>query len=73
MKPDRRSYAAAYKAEAVRLANERSKTTSVARDLGVCSTTHQRLVDLATEHSDNPFSGNGKILAPVCVTDFVQK
>ena len=35
MKPDRRSYNAAYKAEAVRLAVERNNVTSVARDLGI--------------------------------------
>ncbi|MFY8052833.1 MAG: transposase [Armatimonadaceae bacterium] len=59
MKPDRRSYDAAYKAEAVRLAVERNNVTSVARDLGIGSTTLQRWVDLATEHPDNPFPGNG--------------
>ena len=59
IKPDRRSYDATYKAEAVRLAVERNNVTSVARDLGIGSTTLQRWVDLATEHPDNPFPGNG--------------
>jgi transposase len=59
MKPDRRSYNAAYKAEAVRLAVERDNVTSVARDLGIGSTTLQRWVDLSTEHPENPFPGNG--------------
>ena len=59
MKPDRRSYDAAYKAEAVRLAVERNNVTSVARDLGIGSTTLQRWVDLANEHPENPFPGNG--------------
>ena len=59
MKPDRRSYNAAYKAEAVRLAVERNNVTSVARDLGIGSTTLQRWVDLSMEHPENPFPGNG--------------
>ena len=59
MNPDRRSYDAAYKAEAVRLAVERNNVTSVARDLGNGSTTLQRWVDLAHEHPENPFPGNG--------------
>jgi transposase len=59
MKLDRRSYDAAYKAEAVRLAVERNNVTSVARDLGIGSTTLQRWVDLANEHPENPFPGNG--------------
>ena len=59
MNPDRRSYNAAYKAEAVRLAVERNNVTSVARDLGIGSTTLQRWVDLSMEHPENPFPGNG--------------
>ena len=59
MKSECRSYDAAYKAEAVRLAVERNIVTSVYRDLGVGSTTLQRWVDHATEHPDNPFPGNG--------------
>jgi len=59
MKPDRRSYDAAYKAEAVRLAVERNNVTSVARDLGIGSTTLQRWVDLANEHPEYPFPENG--------------
>ncbi len=59
MKPDRRSYNAAYEAEVVRLAVERNNVTSVARDLGIGSTTLQRWVDLSTEHSEKPFPGNG--------------
>lgn len=35
MKPDRRSYDADYKAEAVRLAVERNNVSSVERDLGI--------------------------------------
>jgi transposase-like protein len=35
MKPERRSYDAAYKSEAVRLIVERDNVTSVARDLGI--------------------------------------
>ncbi|MEY4916080.1 MAG: hypothetical protein RJA02_2349 [Armatimonadota bacterium] len=61
MKPDRRSYDAAYKAVAVHLAVERNNVTSVARDLGIGSTTLQRWVDLANEHPENPFPGNGNI------------
>ncbi len=38
MTPDRRSYDAADKAEAVRLAVERNNVTSVSRDLGIGST-----------------------------------
>ena len=60
MKPDRRSYNAAYKAEAVRLAVERNNVTSVARHLDIGSTTLQCWVDLSMEHPENPFSGNGK-------------
>ena len=59
MKPDLRSYDAAYKAEAVRLVVERNDVTSGARDLGIGSTTLQRWVDLATEHPDNSFPRNG--------------
>ena len=59
MKPDRRSYNAAYKAEAVRLAVERDNVTSVARDLGIGSTTLQRWVDLSMEHPENPCPGTG--------------
>ena len=39
MKPDSRSYNADDKSEAVRLAVERNNVTSVARDLGIGSTT----------------------------------
>jgi transposase len=59
MKPDRRSYDEVYKAETVRLAVERNNVTCVARDLGIASTTLQLWGDLATEHPDNPFPGNG--------------
>jgi len=59
MKPDRRSYDAAYKATAGRLAVERINVTSVARDLGIGSTTLRQWVDLANEHPENPFPGNG--------------
>ena len=59
MKPDRHSYDAAYKAEAVRLAVERNNVTSVARDLGIELTTLQRWGDLANEHPENQFPGNG--------------
>jgi transposase-like protein len=59
MKPDRRSNDAAYKAQAVRLAVGRNNFTSIARDLGIGSTTLQRWADLATEHPENPFLGNG--------------
>ena len=59
MKPDRRSYNADYKVEAVHLSAERNHVTSVAQDLGIGSTTLQRWVDLATEHPENPCPGNG--------------
>ena len=32
---------------------------SVARDLGIGSTTLKRIADLATEYPENPFQGNG--------------
>ena len=42
MKPDRRSYNADYKVEAVRLSAQRNHVTSVAQDLGMAPTTLQR-------------------------------
>ncbi len=58
-KLDRRSYNAAYKVEAVRLAVERKNGTSVARDLGIGSRTLQRLVNLSMKRPENPFTENG--------------
>ena len=59
MKPDSRSYNADDKDVAVHLSVERNNVTSVARDLGIGSTTLQRWVDLANEHPENPFHGTG--------------
>ena len=53
MNANRRSYDADYKPEGVRLAVELNNITSVARDLGIGSTTLQRWVDLSSEHPEN--------------------
>lgn len=54
MNPDRSSYDAAFKSEAVRLAMERNNVASVARELGIASSTLQRWVNLARQHPENP-------------------
>ena len=59
MNPDRSSYDAAFKSEAVRLAMERNNVASVARELGIASSTLQRWVNLARQHPENPMIGDG--------------
>jgi transposase-like protein len=59
MNPDRNSYDAAFKSEAVRLAMERNNVASVARELGIAASTLQRWVNLARQHPENPMVRDG--------------
>jgi hypothetical protein len=59
MNPERNSYDAAFKSEAVRLAMERNNVASVARELGIASSTLQRWVNLARQHPENPMRIDG--------------